>query len=71
TAQDYNLIPQAYELTERASKIAVEEFTTSASEEDVKNSRVLELDAALASYSGYNSSYPSFLPHKILAKQLT
>ncbi|KAG0284759.1 hypothetical protein BGZ98_005804, partial [Dissophora globulifera] len=47
TAQDYNLIPQAYELTERASKIVVEEFTTSTSEEDLKNARVLELDEAL------------------------
>ncbi|KAG0317326.1 hypothetical protein BGZ99_006362 [Dissophora globulifera] len=42
TAQDYDSIPQAYELAESASKVVVEEFTTSTSEEHVKDSTVLE-----------------------------
>ncbi|KAG0303683.1 hypothetical protein BGZ98_006399 [Dissophora globulifera] len=42
TAQDYDSIPQLFEMTERSTKIVVEEFTASTSEEHVKNSTVLE-----------------------------
>ncbi|KAF8935376.1 S-adenosyl-L-methionine-dependent methyltransferase [Dissophora ornata] len=42
TAKDYDSKPQADEMTQRASKVIIEEFVASTSEEHVKNASVLE-----------------------------
>jgi len=42
TAQDYDNIPQAKEMTQRASEVILQEFLDSTSEEHVKNASVLD-----------------------------
>ncbi|KAF9350924.1 hypothetical protein BGX26_010944 [Mortierella sp. AD094] len=42
TALDYDNIPKVHEMTQRASEVILEEYTTSTSEEHVKDSSVLD-----------------------------